>query len=148
MGHPHAISFISSSAIPNDIAVDDAGNIYVASSDNSIIEIMRPTVLLNSQLGTVPPVTINNFWGNTHQIQLSTSVFTAFTGASSVDSANFSNASVATSTTDYLFYDANNGGVYYDADGAGSVSAPVEIAIVGLSNHPTAISVGDFALVS
>jgi hypothetical protein len=46
-----------------------------------------------------------------------------------------------------LYYNASNGGLYYDADGNGAGKAH-EIAVIGTAStgHPTALSVADFHL--
>jgi len=103
--------------------------------------------VLNSKLGS-SPLSISNLVEGSGQIELSKTIYTAFAGATAVTTANFSNAASAGSSTDYLYYNANNGGLYYDADGSGTHSNGVEIAVIGVSSHPAALSVADFKLIA
>jgi hypothetical protein len=56
-------------------------------------------------------------------------------------------AKFTSSASDYLFYNATSGGLYYEAGGATGSNA-VEIAVIGVNNHPAALSAGDFKLVA
>jgi hypothetical protein len=72
----------------------------------------------------------------------------AFAKLSATDLASeFTNGSSASTPTNYLYYNASNGGLYYDADGNGAGKAH-EIAVIGTAStgHPTALSVADFHL--
>ena len=153
----HAISTVfstGSNSYPQGIAIDNSGNLYITKAllfapnpdSNAVIELNHVSYLFNS-LPPATPTAVNNLWENTQQIDISKSVFTAFASSGSVSAANFSNASAATSSSDYLFYNASTGGLYYDADGNGS-SPAVEIAVVGVNSHPSALSIGDFKLVA
>jgi len=134
---------------PSGLTLDRNGNLYVANTgSNQIVEINHSNYLFNTSLSTATPTSINNLWENTNQIELSKSIFTAFAGQSSVTAAEFSNASTATSATDYLYYNAISGGLYYDADGSGNKSSGVEIAVIGVGSHPADLSLGDFKLVA
>jgi len=79
---------------------------------------------------------------------LSKTIFTAFAGDTVVTAANFSNAASAAGATDYLYYNAGNGGLYYDALGSGTPTAGVEIAVIGVSSHPADLTVADFKLIA
>jgi len=132
---------------PQGLAIDSNGNLYVANSgDNQILEMLHSSYLFNSALQTITPEQINNLWENTGQIQLSKAIYTAFAGQTAVSAANFSNAAVPTSTTDYLYYNSSTGGLYYDAHGSATSNSAVEIAVVGVNNHPAALGLGDFKL--
>jgi len=101
-----------------------------------------------SGLDIFSPPTISNLVEGYGQIELSKTIFTAFAGDTVVTAANFSNATSATSVTDYLYYNAGNGGLYYDADGSASHSNGVEIAVIGVSSHPATLSAADFKLIA
>ena len=147
----HTVSTLLSTGLkaPNGVTVDSLGNLYIADSSNSSIkELTHSEYLFNTDPVTSNPVTINNLWENTQQIELSQSVYKAFSAGGNISAANFSNAAAATSPTDYLYYNAATGGLYYDANGSSTPNAAVEIAIIGTNSHPAALSVGDFQLVA
>ena len=104
--------------------------------------------LFNNQPISGHPLSIANLVEGSGQIELSKAVYTAFSGISSVKTANFSDSVVATSAKDYLYYNSHTGGLYYDADGSGTHSSGVEIAVVGVSSHPAGLTVADFKLVA
>jgi len=128
------------------LSLDSAGNVYVANNGNAGLDELYHGVYLPKPT-SVTPTQVNNLWENTGQIELSKTLFTAFTGATAITTANFSNAAAASSPTDYLYYNASNGGLYYDANGSASGPA-IEIAVIGLITHPAALSLGDFTLIA
>lgn len=132
---------------PDAITVDSYGNLYIVNSgDNTIDKLAHADYLLNTKPSNTAPVTINNLWENTGQIELSKAIYTAFAGASTVSASHFSNATAATGSSDFLYYNANTGGLYYDAHGSTTPNAAVEIALIGVNSHPAALSIGDFKL--
>ncbi len=145
---------------PAGIAVDANGNLYVSedlssltaagSTYNDIKELTHQFYVFNAAPGgSVAPQLIDNLWENTQQIQLTKTDFTALAALTEVGAANFSNSAKPTGISDYLFYDAKNGGLYYDSRGSADVNlgSAVELAIVGSSVHPSQLSVGDFTLI-
>ena len=144
----HGVSVLASGLTgPSGLVLDGAGNLYVTESTDSIYEITDTAYVFNSPLNGSSPELINNLIENTQQIQLSQAVFTAFAGETTVSAANFRNAIAATSVMDDLYYNASNGGVYYEA-GGNAGSGALEIAIIGGNNHPAALSAGDFKVVA
>ena len=131
---------------PMGLSLDSSGNVFVVNNGNTnLVEINH--VFYTPTPTSAAPTQINNLWENTGQIELSKALFTAFAGANVVTDANFSNAAAATTPTDYLYYNASNGGVYYDANGSTNGPA-VEIAVVGLTTHPVGLTLGDFTLIA
>lgn len=136
-------------ANPTGIAVDSADNLYIADSNNRVIkELNHANYLFNTAPTNNNLVTINSLWENTQQIELSKSIFTAFANSNSITAANFSNSSSPTSAADYLYYNASTGGLYYAAQGSSNPGNAIEIAVVGVNSHPSALSIGDFSLLS
>jgi Ca2+-binding RTX toxin-like protein len=68
------------------------------------------------------------------------------TGTLTMD-AFFSSSSAVNGNdaSDRIVYNTSTGALYYDADGSGS-SAAVQIALMGMSNHPT-LNYQDFFIV-
>ena len=140
-----SISTLLSNVQATDLTVDGHGNIYFTDTQNNAIEEINHSMYL-ADMHT--PVAVSNLIENTGQIELSKAVFTDFVWNNSVDSCNFSNASSATGVNDYLFYNANNGGVYYADHGSAAGSSVTEIAVIGVNNHPATLSAGDFSLIA
>ena len=132
---------------PTTLTLDNAGNLYVTESTHTIDPIADTAYVFNTPLKGSSPVVINNLIENTQQIQLSQAVFTAFAGETTVSAVNFSNAAAATSAMNDLFYNAENGGLYYEAGGDAG-SGAIEIAIIGSNTHPASLSAGDFKVVA
>jgi hypothetical protein len=95
--------------------------------------------------GAAAPVSINQLTEGSGQIALATTLFTSLAGQSALHSDNFSNAGQSIGSKDYLYYNATNGGVYYDAHPTQSATG-VEIAVVGVNTHPDALTLADFKL--
>jgi len=72
------------------------------------------------------------------KIDLSKTIFTVFGGLAVGSSLN--NAELG----DHLLYDSNTGALSYDADGIAGAGVAVQIAWVGISNHPTELQGIDF----
>jgi len=83
--------------------------------------------------------TILDFMSGEDKIYLSRSAF-AKVGLSGGLKANAfysdANATAGHDADDRIVYNTSTGALYYDADGSGSVAA-VQIAIIGVGNHPT-----------
>ena len=138
-----ATTLISGLNNPSGLTLDKAGDIYVTDAGNNAIEeFTHSSYVLNSQ----HPVIINDWLENTQQITLPKSIFGAFAAKSQVNANNFSNAASPQSSSDFLYYNASNGGLYYDANGSNNTSHAIEIAVIGVNSHPAALSVGDFQL--
>jgi sugar lactone lactonase YvrE len=138
-----ATKLISGLNNPSGLTLDKAGNIYITDAgNNSVEEFTHSNYVLNSQ----HPVTINDLLENTQQLTLPKSIFNAFAAQSQINANNLSNAASPQSSSDFLYYNANNGGLYYDAYGSTNPNHAVEIAVIGINSHPAALSIGDFQL--
>jgi len=93
--------------------------------------------------------TISDFVSGTDKIDLENSVMTALgrtTGSLTTDQFFSSSTAVrGNDATDRIIYNSTTGALYNDADGSGN-GAAVQIALMGLSIHPT-MSYQDFLIV-
>jgi Ca2+-binding RTX toxin-like protein len=93
--------------------------------------------------------TITDFVSGTDKIDLENAVMSALgltTG--SLTMAQFFSSSTAVrgnDATDRIIYNTTSGALYYDADGSGN-GAAVQIALIGLSTHPT-LTYQDFLVI-
>lgn len=131
---------------PSALALDSQGNLLIGDSGSRNLEKLSHGVyLLHTPLASLEthdqPPTIDSYWANTGQIELSKAVFTAFAGQKTLTAAEFSTVQTGSGQTP-LSYDAGNGGLYYNTG-----KAVLEIAVIGVDGHPPALSLGDFRLV-
>lgn len=87
--------------------------------------------------------TITDFMQDTDKLGLGQSSFGQLFEGGALRAGVFGNGAAAFSAEQRLFYNALNGGLYYDQDGIG-VKAAVQVA--ALANKPAALSSGDFIL--
>jgi Ca2+-binding RTX toxin-like protein len=91
--------------------------------------------------------TIIDFLSGVDKLQFNKSIFTALgTIGSSINAIEFYSAPGASSaihSTDHFIYNNSNGALYYDPDGTG-VSAAVEVAIIGITFHPSIMNTDIF----
>ncbi|MDD4915283.1 MAG: SMP-30/gluconolactonase/LRE family protein [Methylococcales bacterium] len=142
----HSVTTILSTGLgkPDGVTLDSNGDLYITDAGNHTVKELAHAVYdFNSPLAGAQPRVINSLWENTGQIELSKTIFTAFSTDTTVSSANFSNSATADGSSDYLYYKAKTGGLYYDVNGVST-----EIAIIGVGNHPPALSAGDFRLIA
>ena len=119
------------------LAVDKAGNLHVSEYDNNTVQ--------KFTAGTLTPITIGTGLNKPMDLSLDSSgnVFVVNNSNTNLVEINH----VFYRSTDYLYHNASNGGVYYDANGSTSGSA-VEIAVIGLTTHPVGLTSGDFTLIA
>ena len=95
--------------------------------------------------------TITDFVSGTDKLQFSK---TAFTGLSDADLGSLSTdafwtgtgVSTAHDATDRFIYNSTTGALYYDADGNGTGSAAVQVALIGSDAHPV-LNFADFHVI-
>ncbi len=123
----------------NDSLIGGLGNDTLTGGSGT--DIFRFESALNSSTNLD---TITDFLAVDDSIQLENAVFTKLTTTGVLAAGNFLAGSgvVAQDANDYILYDTNNGGAYYDADGSGSL-APVQFAT--LAGAPT-ITSADFSV--
>ena len=93
--------------------------------------------------------TILDFLSGTDMMQLSKSVFAAFSGTGTLSADAFWSATNATAghdADDRIIFNSSTGALYYDNDGLGGNEA-IQIAIVGISSSPN-IAFTDFAVIA
>ncbi|MDP3302206.1 MAG: calcium-binding protein [Sulfuricurvum sp.] len=72
---------------------------------------------------------ISTFTSGEDKIELSKKIFKSIAKTFTAD--NFINGTAAVEATDYLIYNKTTGILYYDADGIGTKSTAIEVAIIG-----------------
>jgi Ca2+-binding RTX toxin-like protein len=78
--------------------------------------------------------TIADFAVSEDKIQFSKSAFTGFTG-NTVTASMFASSTGTMSASTRLIYDNTTGVLSYDADGSGTQSQAIEVALIGVTNH-------------
>ena len=91
--------------------------------------------------------TITDFSHNDDTIQLSKSIMSNLGKLGALSINDFKLSTQTLDSSDRIIYDQDSGALYYDADGSGSRSAAVQIALLGISSHPTNIDYTDFMIV-
>ncbi len=86
--------------------------------------------------------TITDFVSGTDKLQFSKAVFTGLSSAALgnlTTDAFWSGAGVSTAhdATDRFIYNTTTGALFYDADGSGAGSTAVQVALLGVTTHPT-----------
>lgn len=98
--------------------------------------------VFNTDLRLTGIDTITDFASGTDKIQLSASIFSAFTAGGGVGAI----ATSLASNGGNIVYESSSGALYYDANG-GTHGDAQQIAIIGTTSHPTLVA-GDFAVVA
>jgi hypothetical protein len=82
--------------------------------------------------------TITDFVSGTDKLQFSKKVFAGLGKAvGNLSDAQFAYSTESLTTTDRIIYNTSTGALYYDADGSGSASSAVQVALIGTSTHPS-----------
>jgi uncharacterized delta-60 repeat protein len=82
--------------------------------------------------------TITDFVSGTDKLQFSKKVFAGLGKAvGNLTDAQFAYSTESLTTTDRIIYNTSTGALYYDADGSGSASSAVQVALIGTSTHPS-----------
>ena len=104
------------------------------------------TFVFNTPLDATTNVdTITDFSGG-DKIALSKSIFKAFAKDKTIATEQLVYGDKTIENDDYLIYDQAAGKLYYDADGSGTKSKPIQIAIIGTDTHPT-LTAADFTII-
>lgn len=137
----------------NTITGNDANNILNGGLGNDILtggdgfDIFRFDTTPNS---TSNRDLITDFVSGEDKLSFSRSVFSAFGKRASTITPEqlFSGADVTTAdnTTQRFLYDTNSGILRYDADGSGSRSSAIEVALLGFTGSNPTLSATDFIL--
>jgi len=90
------------------------------------------TFVFNTKLGATNIDTITDFTSG-DKIALAGSIFSKLEGDKDL-SDNFA-LDLATTDKEFLIYNTATGKLYYDADGSGTKSKPIEVAIIGIDSH-------------
>jgi Ca2+-binding RTX toxin-like protein len=90
--------------------------------------------------------TITDFAVAEDKIQFSKSVFTGFTG-NSVTASMFASSTGTMLASTRLIYNNTTGVLSYDADGSGTQSQAIEVALIGVNTHAQ-LAASHFAIVA
>ena len=128
-----------------------AGNYSDTVIGNKVANILtgglgNDTFVFNTKLGPANIDTITDFTSG-DRIALAGSIFSKLKGDKDLSDNLYVQTIVGISTqdaNDYLFYDFESGGLYYDADGSGAKAA-VQIAIIGTGGIN--LTANDFSIV-
>jgi Ca2+-binding RTX toxin-like protein len=92
--------------------------------------------------------TITDFVSSADKLQFSKKVFAGLgKAAGSLTDAQFAYSTESLTTTDRIIYNTSTGALYYDADGSGTGSSAVQVALIGATNHPI-LSYSDIEIVT
>jgi Ca2+-binding RTX toxin-like protein len=119
----------------NDTLIGSAGNDTLTGGADSDYFLFDTAVNASSNLDT-----ITDFISGTDKLQFSKSIFKGLgTKAGNLTTDQFwsgDGQTTAQDGTDRIIYDSTSGALYYDADGSGTASSPVQLALIGTSTHP------------
>ena len=105
------------------------------------------TFVFKTKVGPTNIDTITDF-SRGDKIALAGSIFSKLKGDTDLSDNLYVQNIVGISTqdnNDYLFFDFESGRLYYDADGSGTKSKPIEVAIIGTGG--TSLTANDFSIV-
>jgi Ca2+-binding RTX toxin-like protein len=132
------------SNIENVIAGDYADTIVGSKVSNILTGgLGNDTFVFNIKPSATNIDTITDFTSG-DKIALAGSVLSKLKGDKDL-SDNFA-LDLATTVKEYLIYNTDTGKLYYDADGSGTKSKPIEVAIIGIDSHPT-LAASDFTII-
>jgi len=105
--------------------------------------------VFDQKAGTTNIDTLGDFASGQDKIELSKAIFAGFTANGALTAAQFysgANIAAAHDADDRIIFNTSTGALYYDADGNGTASAAVQIAVIGIP-HP-ALAAGDIEIIN
>ena len=125
----------------NDILIGGTGNDWLTGGLGSDIFVFNTA--LNA---TTNKDTITDFNHTDDTIQLYKTVMSALGSPGTLSANNFKLSTQALDSSDRIIYNVNSGALSYDADGSGT-AASIQIALIGVTTHPSNIDYTDFVIV-
>ena len=126
----------------NDTLIGGAGNDTLTGGADSDYFLFDTAVNASSNLDT-----ITDFISGADKFQFSKKVFAGLGKAvGNLTDAQFAYSTESLTTTDRIVYNSSTGALYYDADGSGTLSSAVQVALIGTSTHPT-LAYTDIAII-
>ncbi|MDK9693250.1 MAG: M10 family metallopeptidase C-terminal domain-containing protein [Sulfurimonas sp.] len=104
--------------------------------------------MFNTAISNTNFDTITDFNATDDTIKLENAIFKKLLTAGTLNAAYFKAnlTGKAADANDYIVYETDTGKLFYDADGSGTATAAIQIALLGTTTHPT-ISAADFVVV-
>ncbi len=120
----------------NDVLIGGRGNDTLTGGTGQ--DIFRFNAALNANIDRITDFNVAD-----DTIQLENAVFSKLITTGILNAANFKIGTAATDANDFIVYNKNTGGLFYDTDGNGSVAA-IQIAILGAN---IALTHNDFVVI-
>jgi Ca2+-binding RTX toxin-like protein len=127
---------ILNGGLGNDTLIGGAGNdSFTGGAGNDTFVIERVASMVAA---------ISDFEAGIDKLGLGQTAYSALFTGGALKAGVFDNGAAATTVTQWLFYNAGSGGLFYDSDGTGVVAA-VQVATL---SHKPALTASDFVLVA
>ena len=136
-------------ATANTLVGNDAKNTINGGLGNDALTggLGSDSFVFNTALNATTNVdTITDFSAG-DKIALSKSIFKAFAKDKTVATDKLVYGDKAIDTNDFIIYDQATGKLYYDADGSGSKSQKIQIALIGSSDTHVTLTAADFTII-
>jgi Ca2+-binding RTX toxin-like protein len=123
----------------NDTLVGGAGNDTLTGGADTDYFLFDTAMNISSNLDT-----ITDFLSGIDKLQFSKKIFKGLgTKVGNLTADQFwsgGDVTTAHNATDRIIYNSTTGALYYDADGSGTASSAVQVALIGVDTHPSLLA--------